>query len=408
MYRPAHHPNFLRFTLSLLLTSVLLTSPRGFAGVPHLIRYQGQAVDAKGLPLQGPYTLTFRLYNAETAGAKLWEETQPNIPVTKGHFSTLLGQLTSLDAIDWSQPLWLALKVGTGDDATNPELSPRQQITSVPLALRAQLAEQLAGPITTVGNNVGIGTASPQSTLTIGTSGAWGPGGSPSSLQIPSNAYIVTSNSSNTAGIGMIKATSAGVITLGDQSAVTDTIFTTTSGEIMRIRNGNVGIGTTNPGAKLDVAGNVKITDGTQGVGKVLTSDANGVASWQANGVPAGAVILWTGASCPAGYTRLSTLDGKFLVGGTSYNAAAGGSNTHDHGGQTGSHVLTIAEIPAHTHGLKGHANAGGEGPNWFPNTSDSVYTNTESTGGGAGHTHPISSADNRPEFATVLLCQKD
>lgn len=43
----------------------------------------------------------------------------------------------------------------------------------------------------------------------------------------------------------------------------------------------NVGIGTTNPVAKLDVVGNLKITDGTQGSGKVLTSDANGLASWQ-------------------------------------------------------------------------------------------------------------------------------
>ena len=44
----------------------------------------------------------------------------------------------------------------------------------------------------------------------------------------------------------------------------------------------NVGIGTTNPVAKLDVLGNVKIKDGTEGSGKVLTSDANGLASWQA------------------------------------------------------------------------------------------------------------------------------
>jgi len=43
---------------------------------------------------------------------------------------------------------------------------------------------------------------------------------------------------------------------------------------------GNVGIGTTSPGAKLDIAGNIKIADGSQGVGKVLTSDVNGVATW--------------------------------------------------------------------------------------------------------------------------------
>lgn len=43
----------------------------------------------------------------------------------------------------------------------------------------------------------------------------------------------------------------------------------------------NVGIGTTTPAAKLHVVGNVAIEDGTQGAGKVLTSDAAGIASWQ-------------------------------------------------------------------------------------------------------------------------------
>ncbi len=45
---------------------------------------------------------------------------------------------------------------------------------------------------------------------------------------------------------------------------------------------GNVGIGTVNPTAKLDInGGTIKIADGTQGAGKVLTSDATGLASWR-------------------------------------------------------------------------------------------------------------------------------
>jgi len=44
---------------------------------------------------------------------------------------------------------------------------------------------------------------------------------------------------------------------------------------------GNVGIGTDSPTHRLHVEGSVKIVDGTQGLDKVLTSDANGLASWQ-------------------------------------------------------------------------------------------------------------------------------
>jgi hypothetical protein len=45
-------------------------------------------------------------------------------------------------------------------------------------------------------------------------------------------------------------------------------------------QNGNLGIGTPTPLAKLDVNGQIRITGGAPGVGKVLGSDAAGLASW--------------------------------------------------------------------------------------------------------------------------------
>ncbi|MBL7773558.1 MAG: hypothetical protein JNM95_11900, partial [Chitinophagaceae bacterium] len=42
----------------------------------------------------------------------------------------------------------------------------------------------------------------------------------------------------------------------------------------------NVGIGTANPGAALDVNGQLKIQGGSPGIGKVLTSDASGIGTW--------------------------------------------------------------------------------------------------------------------------------
>lgn len=57
------------------------------------------------------------------------------------------------------------------------------------------------------------------------------------------------------------------------------------SDDIVVTNTGNVGIGTLSPTTKLeinsDTAGAIKIVDGTQGVGKVLVSDATGVGTWQ-------------------------------------------------------------------------------------------------------------------------------
>lgn len=53
-----------------------------------------------------------------------------------------------------------------------------------------------------------------------------------------------------------------------------------TSGGNTFLNSGNIGLGTSNPTAKLEVNGHIKITDGTQGLGKVLTSDVDGLTSW--------------------------------------------------------------------------------------------------------------------------------
>ena len=94
---------------------------------------------------------------------------------------------------------------------------------------------------------------------------------------------------------------------------------------------GNLGIGTNTPGAKLEVAGQVKITGGTPGAGKVLTSDAAGLATWE-TGTPgptgptgATGAIGPTGATGPVGTTPIYEmgfiLDGPAGGGTTSFLA---------------------------------------------------------------------------------------
>lgn len=49
--------------------------------------------------------------------------------------------------------------------------------------------------------------------------------------------------------------------------------------------SGNVGINNNNPTAELDVQGNFRLADGTEGAGKVLVSDINGNASWKRSSI---------------------------------------------------------------------------------------------------------------------------
>ena len=65
----------------------------------------------------------------------------------------------------------------------------------------------------------------------------------------------------------------ASLLTIGNQNDAED--------HIALMPTGNVGIGTQTPSAKLEVNGRIRITDGSQAEGRVLTSDANGYAVWK-------------------------------------------------------------------------------------------------------------------------------
>jgi len=109
------------------------------ADVPRLINYPGKLTDASGHPLTGSYSMVFTLYDSESAGNAVWQETQPAVQVNKGVFNVLLGSITLIpSAVAFNQPLWLSVNVGA-----EGEMTPRQKISSVAYALNSDSVDGL-------------------------------------------------------------------------------------------------------------------------------------------------------------------------------------------------------------------------------------------------------------------------
>jgi hypothetical protein len=116
--------------------------------------------------------------------------------------------------------------------------------------------------------------------------------------RIGSVIFGVNPSGNNTLNAARIEAWSDTAWTYGQSQATSLRFLTANKGsgatlERLRITpSGDVGIGTSAPGARLEVSGQVKITGGTPAAGKVLTSDANGLASWQNPGVLTGGLFM--------------------------------------------------------------------------------------------------------------------
>ena len=101
-----------------LLNGFVLGEPDGPASVPPLINYQGVLVDpATGNPVaDGEYEFVFSIYDTDSVGSPLWQETQP-VTVQNGLFNVLLGSYTALNASLFDGSLrYLGIKVGEDEE----------------------------------------------------------------------------------------------------------------------------------------------------------------------------------------------------------------------------------------------------------------------------------------------------
>ena len=103
---------------------------------PRLINYQGKLTDADGDPLTGTYDMAFAIYNVEGGGIAAWSETQTDVVVTEGIFNVILGSVTPVSGLPEGPDCYLGVTV-----ETDPEISPRTRLASVPYATMAQDAD---------------------------------------------------------------------------------------------------------------------------------------------------------------------------------------------------------------------------------------------------------------------------
>jgi len=113
----------------------------------------------------------------------------------------------------------------------------------------------------------------------------------------------------------------------------------------------------------------------------------------EGGGIPSGAVMAFNLAACPAGWSPYSSAVDRMVIGsGSSYSLGASGGEA--------THVLTIGEMPAHSHSLPNALYLGGRGLGRSGN-SYGAASGTGSAGSGAAH-------NNMPPYVALLYCQKD
>ena len=141
-------PLFLVFVVCFITNDILAQTKLSVQGVIRLS--DGNAIE------DGLYPITFKLYDAETGGNELWSETQAQLKVTSGIYSTILGEVTPLD-LEFDAFYFLSLTV------EGEELLPRAPLTSAPYS-NSVLGFDNVFPST---GDIGIGTLVPEEKVDI-------------------------------------------------------------------------------------------------------------------------------------------------------------------------------------------------------------------------------------------------
>ena len=346
-----------------LLTALLLGTSL-LAQTPEAFNYQGVARDAGGDALANTAIgVQFQLHQGTAVGTVVYSETHSPTTNELGLFSLEVGNGTpgtgTFAAIDWSAgPYFLEVGMDPAGGSSYTSVG-TQQLLGVPYALHAMTIDAGAESDPEVGTNttgylprwsggslnsgslfdngngvlslgqsvprLGIGTSSPKWQLHIsrGSSNIGCDAECGTGILITGNFYrprLYFEHLDAPSGQRvMLTEWRDGKLSF---NSMTDNALGFGQSNILVVRHdGKVGIGTDSPGAKLHVAGSLRVTDGTQGTGKVLTSDASGNASWSnaaslPSGTQSGEMLYWDGSAwvvIPAGPPSLYGPDAPSL-----------------------------------------------------------------------------------------------
>lgn len=239
----------------LFAAAILFIAAAAIADIPRIMSYQGVLADASGSAVSdGNYSITFRLYTAESGGSPIWEETQ-TVAVKKGIFEAKLGSYTPLD-LSFSQRYYLGISVEGG-----AELAPRTQLCSAPYSLTSSRLEGATNVFPSEGH-VGIGTKMPNYPLhVLSTTGQVG-------IRFDGNddywssIYINALKSTGKPFLGLLRG---GILNGGMYLDTNNNLLLMAGGneQISITHQGNVGIGDFAPNQKLVVNGGLKIANTT-------------------------------------------------------------------------------------------------------------------------------------------------
>ena len=124
------------------------------------------------------YALRFSLWDAETGGNMVWEE-EKTLTTKKSTINTLLGDVNSIDGVDFSQQLWVQVEEKL-EDETYALVGEREllAVSGVPYALWAMTPAGPQGPKGDKGDKGDTGPQGPTGPAgPIGATGAQGPQG---------------------------------------------------------------------------------------------------------------------------------------------------------------------------------------------------------------------------------------